>query len=278
MVTAFLLPLSTTATANVADRFITWQGLAVRIAMLFDFRIVPGRNHRLNVSLIQGVIHFPLVVAAIAVKRLYRLVNLIEQLLGLIRIMSAVFRQQLGLDHLGFGIHREVNFTPRASLALAMRPRFPLAFAKHLQARAVDNQVDRPALVRHAERNVEFRGPLGQRTVVGNSNIHSQQLDQRPPKPFRLSIRKLEQLADRQEAFDGRVAVHKRPTYFRAIVRMLPTFQRILTKPNRDFAAAEDRLVILSPICNSVRSFLRASQFRISVMRRGVSIPRLIYG
>ena len=154
-----------------------------------------------------------------------------------------------------FRIDRQVNLTPGAPLRLAMRPHFPLAFAKDLQARTIDDDVDRPSLVRNAKQNAKFSRPLGQRREVGNRNVDVQQTNQRTAKAFGLTVGQLEQLANRQLALDGRVAVKKRPTNFRGIVRVLPTIQRIFTKPNRDVTSTHKRFVIFSPIGDLVTRF-----------------------
>jgi len=156
-----------------------------------------------------------------------------------------------------FRINRQVNLAPGAALRLAMGSHLPFAFAKNLHARTIDDDVNRPSLVGNTKRNTKFGCSFGQRSEVGNRYVNVQQLHQRTAKAFGLAVRQLEQLANGQQAFNGCVAVNKRSTNFRGIVRVLPAIQRIFTKPNRNIASTHERFVIFFPIGDFARPFLR---------------------
>lgn len=120
---------------------------------------------------------------------------------------------------------------------VAVRPSFPLSFAINFQASAVNDNINRTAMLVDIDRNVHLYRPLCKRSIVGNFDIHLHQLYQRLAKPFGLAIRQPKQLSQHQQRLDRRVAVDKRSPYLRLIVRVLPLLERLVRKPKRNITS-----------------------------------------
>lgn len=263
MITDFLLPALAADATNRADRFVARKRIVAAIAMLFDLRVALRRNDRRDALLGQRGVDLPLVVAAVAVELVDRLLDVLQYLRNRIGVMAAVFRENFRHDLVRRGVHRQVQFSPRPTLGHAVLTRFPLAFAKHFQARAVDDDVDRPAAAGDRERYVERGGPFRQRRVVANRHVDLHQHDQRAAQAFGLPIWKPKQFTQHEQAFDRRIAVYKRASNLGLIVRMFPRVDHLIAKPERDRAALHERLVILSPLRNLVPCLCLGNNFSL---------------
>ena len=109
MIANLLFPLFATYSPNVANRGVAYQRGLAGVAVLLDLGIPQRRNDRLNLSIAERIVHFPLVVGAIAVKRLDRSVRLVEQAVDLIRVVTTVLGKYLRFNLLRSGIHRQVQ-------------------------------------------------------------------------------------------------------------------------------------------------------------------------
>lgn len=252
MIADLLFPLFTAYSPNAADRYVTRQRGLAGVAVLLDLGIPPRRNNRLNCSPSERIVHFPLVVGAIAVIRVNRSVDLVEQAVDLIRVVTTVLGEYLRFNLLRSGIHRKVQHSPSATLAFAMLTHLPFAFAEDLQAGAVDHDVDRTFTSGDGERNTQLGGPLGQRRQVRYRQIDLHQIHQGASQLFGLAVRQPKQLTLSQQAGGGHVTVSKRPTDFRFVIVMLPGIDHVLVEPERNVASLHQRLVISSPVCDLV--------------------------
>ena len=250
MISHLSLPLRTTHCANAANRLVARQGIGRAIAMLFNLGVVLRRNHRFNMLRFQYGVHLPFIVGAVAVKLFHRLVNPAKHVLNGVGVVAAIARQYFSDNLPRVRIDRQMQLSPSPPLGFAVRPRFPFALAKHLHARAVDDDVDASFLVRDIQRGAQFCGPLRQRRVIRNRYIGIEQRDERSAETLGLSIGQFEQLSDGQQAFDRRIAAD-----FCARIGMLPPRQGVVAKPDRDIPALNERLVVLLPVRDFVSQF-----------------------
>jgi hypothetical protein len=93
--------------------------------------------------LVQRGIHAGSVVAAVAQEDLDRLGDLVEQGLDLGSVIDVAVGQEGSDDPAGHRVEADVQLAPRASLAGTVFLNQPFARAAQLQARAVNQQVDR---------------------------------------------------------------------------------------------------------------------------------------
>jgi len=105
-------------------------------------------------------------------------------------------------------IDRDVQFSP---ISRAFRPvlrRGPRAFANDLEARAVDDQVDRSTGPGRLRQEVERPSSSRQRAVIRNRQvIEAQDIEQRSDEAFGLSKRELEHGSQCQRRLDREVRI-----------------------------------------------------------------------
>jgi hypothetical protein len=90
---------------------------------------------------------------------------------------------------------------------------------------------------------------------IGNLQFDLHQLHQRSPEPFGLPVGQLKQFPQNQQAFDRRVAVEKRVPSPLLGVGVMPPAYHVLAKPKGNRSPLHERLVVLPPIRDSVRTF-----------------------
>ena len=259
MIADFLFPSFTTFPADLADRLISRERLFARIAVLLDLCVLLRRNNRRNVSSFECGVNVPGVVSAIARKfsDFHVAINLLQQVVDRLRIMHTVFRQKLGDYLLSIWIDRQMQLSPRPTLALAMRSRLPFAFAVNLQPGAVDHHIDRSATVLRKERTPHIGSTFCERRKVGDPDVSLHQLNQRFTKPFGLAVRQSKQLPQDEQRFDCRVAIDERSSTFLLLVLVFPLLDRLVGEPERNVTSRDQRVVVLRPICDLVRFFRR---------------------
>lgn len=154
----------------------------------------------MNLALRQAIVHFPFVVAAVAVERSHGLLYLRQQFRHRVGIMAVVLRQDFGDNLPCIGIDRQVQIAPRPPLRFPVTPHLPFPFAEHLQAGAVDPHFEMVQLIAEVEHDVQLGRPLGERRTIGDRHVGEQQGNQRAAKTFGLSIRQFQQLTYGQQA------------------------------------------------------------------------------
>src|SRR4051794_34888923 len=102
-------------------------------------------HRRLGVAFGDGVVHVLPVVGAVAGERRHRSLELVEQGPDAGAVVGLARGQLHGLDPPGDGVHPEVQLAPGPTGAGSVLLGQPLAGPAQLQARAVDQQVQRPA-------------------------------------------------------------------------------------------------------------------------------------
>ena len=112
-----------------------------------------------------------------------------------------------GSDFQRFLVDPEVDLAPDPAFRAAMLAGVPLAFALDLDARAVDEQVQRAT--RPTVGDVDGQGLLtaGQRAEVGYRPVEANQPQQALDEPGRLPERHAEQNLHRKARLDGGIAV-----------------------------------------------------------------------
>ena len=100
---------------------------------------------RIRMALVQGGGNIGSVIAAVAHEDLDVLGDLVEPLLDLGGVIDVTLGQDGSYDPAGYGVKADVQLAPGTPFLRAVLFNQPLAWAAQLQARAVNQQVDRPA-------------------------------------------------------------------------------------------------------------------------------------
>ena len=128
-------------------------------------------------ALVQGGVHVGSVIAAVAHEELDRLGDLVEQGLDLRGVIDVAVGQDGGDDPAGHRVKADVQLAPGAPLAGAVFLDQPLARAAQLQARTVDQQVDRPAGGAGLRRQFQALSPPAEGGEVRHRQVEAEQLE-----------------------------------------------------------------------------------------------------
>ena len=128
-------------------------------------------------ALIQGGVYAGSVIAAVAHEELHRLGDLVEQGLDLGGVIDVAVGQEGGDDPAGHRVEADVQLAPGAPLAGAVLLDQPFARAAQLQARAVDQQVDRAAGGAGLRRQFQALGAPAEGREIWHRQVETEQLE-----------------------------------------------------------------------------------------------------
>lgn len=176
-------------------------------------------------------------------------------------------RQHLGISYQGgsqfcsdhfvrFGIHGQMEFTPRPTLAHAMLAYFPFPLTVDFQAGGVNDDMARLLFRQTPDPHRQSRCPAAERTVIGDTQRQSQQPHQRIQKPGQRAQGQPKHFPDHQPALQSHLCVATRRTAPPRAFRLIPTRHRCLIKPQRQRPPCHQRRVVGPPVRDPILPFL----------------------
>jgi len=245
-------PAFATVFANAANRFVTRQRQQFAVTVLLDLRISSRRNDRSDLAFRQLAVNLPFVICPIAVKLADLVGNFLQQIRNFRSVIGRFVRQIVRHDFLRFGVNRQMKLSLCSMFCPTVFFHFPLAFAEHLQAGAIDDNIDFTFFVGPQDRNTKFRRSFAQRSVIRNRKVELHDREYPTPEAFGVTIRQSEQFPHRQQCLNGQVAEDKGVSLALFGVVVLPLFEDFAGKPKSDVTSVDQRLVIFCPISDLV--------------------------
>ena len=245
-------PAFATIFADVANRFVAFKRRQLAVAVSLDLRILTRRDHLFHAAIFQSIANLPRVIRTVAVKTSHLVARLFQHRRNRFRVMYAVVRQHVSYDFLRVCVDHQVQVSPRATLAFAMRPGFPFAFAKHFQTGAVNDDIGFTPFFTERNADVKFFPPLAQGRITRNRQFQLQDAKHPSPETFGPAIRQREQLTHRQQCFDGQIAESQGAALSLIFVFVLPLRQNVVGEPEGDVVAVDQCLVLFCPVSDFV--------------------------
>lgn len=188
--------------------------------------------------------------------------DLVEQARQHRRVAGAVVGHFDGPDFQCGRVNAQVNLAPLTPIVSAMLLRFPLALAKHLDAGAVDQQMQSRRRRTRLDRHRQMLLAPADGAEVGNLPVQTGQSEQALRHAHRLPQGQIEQALHRQAELNRRFAVF-RAAAPPAAGDAVPA--HVLVQPNQQRAARSQRFVVFLPVGRSV--------FRFGWCTHPVSLP-----
>src|SRR5471032_2081156 len=251
VISTALLPVPPAALADDVNRAVAPSGAGRslqpgrRAIAWRDRRCCPARCNR-RVAL-PGVVRT--IAADDADRRAGR--DLVEQLGQHLAIANVLVCHQRGTNLAGVRVHRQMHLAPGAALGIAVLAHLPLALAKHLQAGAVDHQMQRFAPAQSRQRDVEIPGAATQRRVVGHRQIGEGELVHAPRETLQRAQRQAKYLLESEQHLNNRVGVDAWSATLDALSLSAPLPQ-VPLHPDRHVTSGDQPGVIGRPVFNPV--------------------------
>jgi hypothetical protein len=178
--------------------------------------------------------------------------NLVEQAREYRCIASGGVGHFNGPDFQRGRVNPKVDLAPLATIVGPVLFSLPLALAQHLDARAVDQEVQSRCRRLHSDRHRKILLTPANGTEVGYLPVQARELEQALWHPHRLAQSQVKQALDGQAELDRRLAV-LRATAPLAAGTAVPA--HALVEPNEQGAARLQRRVVIFPVGRSVLRF-----------------------
>jgi hypothetical protein len=134
-------------------------------------------------------------------------VDLRQQLRHLRRVLRMAFRHRGG-DNPTLGIHPDMQFPPAFVLLLTMLLSVPCALTTHLQARAIDDQVDRSLWGMIDLPPDDYRSMASrQRRMIRTRKRQIHQAQDRAKQSFGLAQGQAKEQPQGERGFDGNIGI-----------------------------------------------------------------------
>lgn len=268
VITTRSFPFLPTAAGNAVDDVVApsraWRSLRPGLGA------IARRDRRRGLTRGNHRVALPGVVSTIAADdfnwRIGR--DLIEQVRQHFRIANVLVRHQRRANLAAVRIHRQMHLAPGAPLGIAVLANLPFAFAKHLQASAVNHQMQRLAAAQGRQHDIEVPGAATQRRVVGNRQIAEGELVHAPRETLQRAQRQAKHLFESEQHLDDRVGVDTWPAALgdAGTGVLLP---QVPLHPDRHVTSGDQPGVVGRPVLDSVLAlgllpllFVLAHRFR----------------
>ena len=146
-------------------------------------------------ALVQRSVHAGSVIAAVAKEELDWVSDLVEQGPDLRRVIDVAVGQKGSDDPAGHRIEADMQLAPGAPPAGAMFLNQPFTWAAQLQARTVDQKVDRSASGAGLRRQLQALGAPAEGGEVRHRQVEAEQLEDRADQALGLAQRQMEHRA-----------------------------------------------------------------------------------
>src|SRR5690242_11978195 len=168
-------------------------------------------------------------------------------------------------------INTEMQLAPPAARSDTMFLIQPFALAVNLEARAVDEKMQRFVTTDPAWQDRQPAAPPAQSRVIGDSDIDMEHRGDRAQQAFGLTQRLMKYQAQRETGLDGNLRIDRLTTAFSSRWGM-PSRNRFFGEPNRDAAPSYQCGFVFRPVRDPVSGFrdLMAAAF-IVLVRHGSS-------
>lgn len=250
MIAHLPLPRLAAHPADLPQVFVTRQRRPGVVAVPPDPGVPPGRDEDAGVTALQRPVHLPLVVGPVRRHADQRPVGRLEQPVGLLGVIDARLGQAHRLDLVALGVEGQVQLPPRPPPGVAVLPDLPLPLAEDLQARAVEDEVERPFTLT-GQAYLQVGGPPGEGAVVGHLQVQAHQLEERLAEPLSRTQRQVEDGPEGEQAGDSEVAVDVLGTPLVGPA-VAPGVDGLLVHPDGQRAPPDEGLVVLTPVADAV--------------------------
>src|SRR5215207_3578431 len=218
-----------------------------------------------------------LIVRSITRERSDQTRDLVEQGANLRAVIDIVGRQRRRDDPARVSIYANVELFPGPAPSRAMLLDQPLARPAELEARAVHQQMHGLGIaVRPRPWRLQGLRPAAQGGMVGNSEIETEQANDRADQAFGLAQRQAEHGLEGQRRRDRQIRV-VRLTARRGAGLRLPGRDRLFCEPDRQAPALAQGGIILGPIRDPA-PLLRDAVTAISIGLERHGRPRVTEG
>jgi hypothetical protein len=199
VVAARSLPLPSAAAADDVERVVAPS--RARDSLRPGRRAVARRDRRRGLARGDHRVALPGVVGAVAANDPGRGAgrDLVEQLGQHLAIADILVRHQHRANLADVRVHRQMHLTPGPAFGTTVLAHLPFAFAKHLQAGAVDHQMQRLAAAQGRQHDVQVAGPATQRRVVGHRQIAEGELVHAPRETLQCAQRQAKHLFESEQ-------------------------------------------------------------------------------
>ncbi len=144
-----------------------------------------------------------------------------------------------------------MELLPASRAATAVLGRSPFPFAHNREARAIDDEMDRPLGRDAVQLDVQVPTPARQRGVVGRVEVGVHRGEDRPHKALRLAQGQTEDKSKRQRGLDREIRESLLPAGLTGR-RRSPRGPRVGRKPQRHVASLHERALVRRPIPDAV--------------------------
>lgn len=268
VVAAFSLPRLAPDLPDPSQIRITNQPLLLAIAVLPNPGISARRNRRLRLALADRFIAVAPVIGAIAADLFKFLFDLVKQVCQYLAIGNIIRRHDRRHDFARRFIRAEMQFAPGAAFRVAVLTDFPFAFAKDFHARRINHHVQRFVLLAARQSHFQRRTAAAQLAVADDRQIQAEQLHKRTHQALGGAQGQMIDLFERRHAQDGRVGVGARMAGLTGFIGVAPSRDDVITDPEREASALDERRVILFPVTDAV-------DFARSLFLHTIKLPRV---
>ena len=166
-----------------------------------------------------------------------------------------------------------MELLPPALAATAVLRRDPFTFAHNREARAIDDEMERPLSRDAVQLDVEVPTPARQRGVVGRFEVDVHQGEDRPQETLRLAQGQTEDQPERQRGGDREIREPLLPTRLTGRHRS-PRVPGVGREPQRHVASPHERPFVRPPIPDAICGLVLRVHPRLhgTIVCRGRSI------
>ena len=201
MISDFLLPSSPTDFGDAVDRSIARSSRA-----WFGARLPCWRDDDVRISVSSRPVERSSVVGRVGDDGVDTRVDLLDELDAGRCVVDVRVGECLS-DNRARVVDGEMKLHPTLSASMAVFGSSPLPLADDRQAGAVDDEIDRAAARVTMESDVQRTGATRKRRVIRRGEIEIHEAENRSKEAFGLTQRKVENEAQSQRGFDGKVGV-----------------------------------------------------------------------